>query len=119
MSVLSITAPQFTAEVERLEQETLTEEELTSANDVIYGTGSFNETDAMRCRGPAEMYMTLKDFPDEEKEAYLEALARAPPAGANRVRSTIAIGSISTISLPLGCRRTVGQLLGAPSVAIW
>ena len=78
MSVLSITAPQFTAEVERLEQETLTEEELTSANDVIYGTGSFNETDSMRCRGPAEMYMTLKDFPDEEKEAYLEALARAP-----------------------------------------
>lgn len=37
MSVLSITAPQFTAENERLEQETYTEEELEAAERDLFG----------------------------------------------------------------------------------
>jgi hypothetical protein len=78
MSVLSITAPLFTADDERLERETLTPEEIDAANQDILGTFSFEETDEMKVHGPVELQKALDEIPHEEKEAYLEALERVP-----------------------------------------
>jgi hypothetical protein len=78
MSVLSITAPQFTAEDEQLERDNVTQEEMDAALHDIYGTGTLEETEEMRIRGPIELEAALQDIPMEEKEAYLEAVARVP-----------------------------------------
>lgn len=78
MSVLSITAPQFTSEDEQLERDNLTQEEMDAAVHDIYGTGTLEETEEMRIRGPIELEAALQDIPMEEKEAYLEAVARVP-----------------------------------------
>ena len=79
MSVLSITAPQFTVDDELLELSTLEEDELVAAEADIYGTGIFEETDEMIQLGPEELQHTIiNEIPIEEKEAYLEACERCP-----------------------------------------
>ena len=71
MSVLSITAPQFTVDDELLELSTLEEDELVAAEADIYGTCIFEETDEMVQLGPEELHHTIiNEIPIEEKEAY-------------------------------------------------
>ena len=78
MSVISITAPQFTVDDERLEREMLTEEEYIASQHDIYGTDEFCETDDMLREGPVELERAIQEIPMEEKEAYLEASERVP-----------------------------------------
>ena len=95
MSVLSITAPQFTVEDERLEQETYTEEELQCAERDLFGipqppseieriaaasksaNGEVQESEELN-NVLEEFHQALEDIPFEEKEAYIEALDRVP-----------------------------------------
>ena len=78
MSVISITAPQFTVDDERLEREMLTEEEYIASQHDIYGTDEFCETGDMLREGPVELERAIQEIPMEEKEAYLEASERVP-----------------------------------------
>ena len=78
MSVLSITAPQFTIEDELIERETLDDDELLAATSDMYGNVEFDETQEMLDIGPIELETAIHDIPIEEKEAYLEACERCP-----------------------------------------
>ena len=78
MSVLSITAPQFTLEDELIERETLEDDELLAATSDMYGNVEFDETQEMLDIGPIELETAIHDIPIEEKEAYLEACERCP-----------------------------------------
>mmetsp|Transcript_14398 Transcript_14398/g.23325 ORF Transcript_14398/g.23325 Transcript_14398/m.23325 type:complete len:347 (-) Transcript_14398:1825-2865(-) len=87
MSILSITAPQFTREDERLEQETYTEEEVESTMRDLYGCPSSAETadddyldddDRLTEDVLNEYYGTLDALEPEEKDAFLEAMERVP-----------------------------------------
>jgi hypothetical protein len=94
MSVLSITAPQFTSEDERLEQETYTPIELDAAQNDILGHTSLkdhndDDYDDDDDDPPLEeeeqehvlqqaLQQALQEIPVEEKDAYLEAMERVP-----------------------------------------
>jgi hypothetical protein len=94
MSVLSITAPQFTSEDERLEQETYTPEELDAAQKDVSGEISSREKENPEDDTPEAvpleqqeqerqvlqqaMQQALQEIPLEEKDAYLEAMERVP-----------------------------------------
>lgn len=96
MSSLSITAPQFTDEEERLEQETISEEERQAAHLDLFGSsnGSSNNNSGSSnvnsgtgipflpslCEDEIdeEFRQALDEIPIEDKEGYLEAIERAP-----------------------------------------
>jgi hypothetical protein len=89
MSILSITAPQFTPEDERLEEEELTHEEKEAAKRDVYGEaqlhpGTAASSDAHE-RTHEEVANILQEFhrylgalEPEEKGAFLEAVERVP-----------------------------------------
>jgi hypothetical protein len=80
MSVLSITAPQFTAEDECLEQESYKEEELEAAERDLFGR-TLEETQVSEEeleRLLQDFHQALEEIPLEDKEAYVEALERVP-----------------------------------------
>lgn len=77
MSSLSITAPQFTLEEERQEQETISADESQAAHGDLYGTTTIPQYSPSSSL-EEEFYRALEELPNEEKEGYLEALDRAP-----------------------------------------
>ncbi len=83
MSSLSITAPQFTSEQERHEQESILDEEHQAARRDLYGGGAATPLlptcDASYSEDvEREFRRALEELPMEDKEGYLEALERAP-----------------------------------------
>jgi hypothetical protein len=81
MSVLSITAPQFTGEDARLEQETYSDEEVEGAQRDLLGRPALEETQLSEEdleQLLQDFYQALEEITLEEKEAYVEALERVP-----------------------------------------
>jgi len=78
MSAISITAPQFTDEEVLREEQTYTDEEIQQAYRDLYG-GPQPEPPTVTEYILEEFYQILEeDFPPDDKEAYLEAVDRAP-----------------------------------------
>ena len=85
MSTLSITAPRFTVEDERLEKESFTIEEIESAKIDLYGDNTDNkqqqdddEFEVINDDVLNEFYDALETFEQEEKDAYMEAMSKVP-----------------------------------------
>lgn len=78
MLAFSISAPQLTEEDQQREVDALTEKERIELEESMNGTARFLETDEIARRGLAEFQQEVAMIPTEEKEAYLEALRRAP-----------------------------------------
>ncbi|KAL3905494.1 MAG: hypothetical protein SGILL_009656 [Bacillariaceae sp.] len=89
MSILSITAPQFTPEDERLEQEELTPEETEAAKIDLLGEALLDESTRSSLdasvRTDEEVANILQEFHEglaalepEEKAAFLEAMEKVP-----------------------------------------
>lgn len=77
---ISLSAPKFSSEDERLEREGLTTKEIESIQCDLYG--SLSDEDEANTPSSSEMEEELRNelgkIPPEEKEAYLEALALCP-----------------------------------------
>jgi hypothetical protein len=81
MSAFSFSAPIVTPDDEQAEREALTEDERQTIHKEIYGVedkDEVEETDTMVEKAVLLLQDALQEIPDEEKEAYLEALERAP-----------------------------------------
>jgi hypothetical protein len=78
MSFISITAPVFTEEDERIERESMSPEELEEVHNDTHGINTFEATPEMVQHGPYELQLALEDIHEEEKEVYLEALRMCP-----------------------------------------
>jgi hypothetical protein len=78
---LAFGAPVVTEEEERKEREDLTDDERQNLHNELYGGEEeqlVEETDVMLANGVALLRTALEQIPEQEKEAYLEALERAP-----------------------------------------
>jgi hypothetical protein len=78
---LAFGAPMVTEEEERKEREDLTDDERQILHNDFYGGEEeqlVKETDTMLENGVALLHTVLEQIPDQEKEAYLEALKRSP-----------------------------------------
>jgi hypothetical protein len=74
-----LTALVVTPEEEQAEREALTEEERQSIHKEVYGSeDELEETDTMVENAVLLLQEALHEIPDAEKQAYLEALERAP-----------------------------------------
>jgi hypothetical protein len=74
-----LTAPIVTLDDEQAEREALTEDERQTIHKEIYGVeDEIKETDTMVERAVLILQEALHEIPDEEKQAYLEALERVP-----------------------------------------
>ena len=79
MPAFSFTAPQITEEDERREKEALTQEERKRLEDDLYGSNDLDEHPEMTETAAAYcLQQAMMQIPAEQKEAYLEALERAP-----------------------------------------
>jgi hypothetical protein len=75
MSAFPFTAPVVTEEDEKTERELLTDDERRIIHCEVYGGEKLiAETDEMLANGITMLYEALKEIPDAEKVAYLEAL---------------------------------------------
>jgi hypothetical protein len=73
------TAPIVTPEDEQAEREALTEKESQKLHEEIYGSEvEIEETDTMLEKASLLLQEALNEIPDAAKQAYLEALERAP-----------------------------------------
>jgi hypothetical protein len=74
-----ITAPIVTPEDEQAEREALTEEESQRLYEEVYGSEvEIKETDVMLEKASLLLQEALNEIPEAAKQAYLEALERAP-----------------------------------------
>ena len=78
MQTFSISAPQLTKEEQQREKDALTEEERLEIQKDIQGTARFLETEEMTVNGLEQFQQELEQIPNDEKEAYLEAMQRSP-----------------------------------------
>jgi hypothetical protein len=79
MSAFPFSAPIVTPEEEQAEREALSEEERLRIHNEVYGSEvEIKETDAMVEKAVLLLQEALNEIPDESKQAYLEALERAP-----------------------------------------
>jgi hypothetical protein len=79
MSAFTVIAPVVTLEEDQAEREALPEEERQSIRKEVYGSEvEIKETDAMAEKAVLLLQEALHEIPDVAKQAYLEALERAP-----------------------------------------
>jgi hypothetical protein len=81
MGTFSITAPCFTEEADRQEQEDLSPAERAEIQNDVFGTEADStvvETPALRVQAVVEMEEELVRIPANEKREYMQALAICP-----------------------------------------
>jgi hypothetical protein len=82
MGTFSITAPCFTEEADRQEQEDLSPAERTEIQNDVFGTeaddSSVVETPALRVQAVLEMQEELARIPADDKREYAQALGVCP-----------------------------------------
>jgi hypothetical protein len=78
-SCISFTAPQFTAEDQQREQESLTDADRTAIQEKLLGWMALRrETPQFLEKGVQQLEHALSEIPMTQKEAYQRALERAP-----------------------------------------
>jgi hypothetical protein len=77
-SAFSFTAPQFTEEEEKVQKESLSEEDKRIIEDDVYGRRQIIESDYQRESSPALVQAALHAIREEDKQDYLAALDACP-----------------------------------------
>jgi hypothetical protein len=78
MQAFSISAPQLSEEEQQREKDALTNEERLEISQDVAGRARFIETPEMTRQGLVKFQQELSQIPHKTKDAYLQAMQRAP-----------------------------------------